>query len=178
VNPGHDGASAQPAGVPAGPSLVIRARTEADLDECVSLLADVHRLDGYPMRWPDNPADWLTEPGLFAAWVATLDGRLAGHVAISRVEAGDPAADLFGDGAASVSRLFVGAVARGHGTGAALLQHVTREARQRGLRPVLEVLATAPAVAFYERLGWRLLGSVDRQWGPDHVVARCYAAPV
>jgi len=42
---------------------------------------------------------------------------------------------------------------------------------------VLEVLVSNASVAFYERLGWRLLGSIGRQWGPDHVVVRCYAAP-
>ena len=163
---------------PARPAPVIRPRSGRDLDACVSLLAGVHRRDGYPMTWPDNPAGWLAEPSLIGAWVATADGRLVGHAGLSLAEAGDAAAGLFGDGAGLVSRLFVAPTERGRGTGSLLLRHVADEARQRGLRPVLEVLATSePAVAFYERLGWRLLGSVERQWGPGHVVARCYAAP-
>ena len=129
------------------------------------------------MRWPDDPAGWLAKSALLAAWVATLDGRLAGHVCLSRAGAGDTAAQ-FGDGAAMVSRLFVSPAARGHGIGAALLRQAVRDARQRGLRPVLEVLATSSStIAFYQRLGWRPVGSADRQWGPDHVVVRQYALP-
>lgn len=181
MNPGDDSSPDQPADArarPAGSALVIRARAGGDLDGCVALLAEVHRRDGYPMTWPDNPADWLAEPGLLGAWVATRNGRLAGHVGLSAAGSGDAAADLFGDRAGLVSRLFVAPAERGRGTGAALLRHVMREARQRGLRPVLEVLATSePTVAFYEQLGWRPLGNVERQWGPHHVVVRCYAAP-
>ena len=58
------------------------------------------------------------------------------------------------------------AVAGGHRTGAAPLHHAVREAQAHGLNPVLEVLSAAPAVAFYEQLGWRPLGSLDRQRGP------------
>jgi GNAT superfamily N-acetyltransferase len=168
---------ARPAGASASPSLVVRSRTGGDLDECVRLLADVHRRDGYPMRWPDDPAGWLAKPDLLTAWVAELDGRLMGHVALSRAGTEDAAA-VFGEGSAMVSRLFVSPAARGHGTGAALLRQAVREARQRGLHPVLEVVAaSSSAVAFYERLGWCLVGSARRQWGPDLVIVRQYAAP-
>lgn len=48
-----------------------------------------------------------------------------------------------------------------------------------GLRPVLEVVASRPAAACYERSGRELLGVVDQHWGPDHVVSlHCYAEPV
>jgi len=178
VIPGDDGAAARPVEARGGPSLVIRRRNESELDECVRVLAEVHRRDGYPMRWPASPVGWLAEPALFTAWVASLDGRLVGHVGLSRAEHGDTAAALYGEDAAMVSRLFVSPAARGHGTGTALLKVAVREARQNGLRPVLDVLATSvSAVALYERLGWRLLGTADRQWGPDQVVVRCYAAP-
>jgi GNAT superfamily N-acetyltransferase len=153
------------------PSLVIRARTDRDLDGCVRLLAEVHRRDGYPVTWPDRPAAWLTGSRELAAWVATRDGHLVGHASLWRGGAGHAA------GTALVSRLFVAPAARGLGAGAALLGRVTLEARTRGLRLVLDVVATSAAAAFYEDQGWRLSGSWDEQWGPHRVTLRRYAAP-
>ena len=168
-----DGAFAQP-----GASLTIRARTDVDLEECARLLREVHLRDAYPMTWPAHPAAWLAGHDQIAAWVAMLDGRLAGHVSLSAIAPSDLATHLFGGGAVKVSRLFVATAARGHGTGTALLRHAVRAARERQLRPVLEVQADSePAVTFYERLGWRLLGSLNQQWGPHLVPVRCYAAP-
>lgn len=86
-----------------------------------------------------------------------------------------------GNGAPAVggNRLFVAPEARGLGAGAALMERAVGEARSRGLHPVLDVVATDPAAAFYARLGRRDLGRVDQRWGPDQVVAlRCHAAPV
>jgi len=160
-----------PAAVGEGrPSLVIRDRTARDLDGCVRLLAEVHRRDGYPVTWPGHPAAWLAGSREIAAWVATQDGRLVGHASLWRGGAADAA------GTAQVSRLFVAPAARGRGTGAALLRHVTREARTRGLRLVLDVVATSAAAAFYEGQGWRLTGGWDEQWGPHRVTVRRYAA--
>ena len=88
------------------------------------------------------------------------------------------AAALVGRDAAMVSRLFVTFAARGRGVGAALLEHAVREAHQRGLYPVLDVLATNSApIAFYERMGWRLLGTGQAQWGQNRVTVRGYAGP-
>uniref|UniRef100_UPI0034DFC82E GNAT family N-acetyltransferase n=1 Tax=Streptomyces flavofungini TaxID=68200 RepID=UPI0034DFC82E len=80
---------------------------------------------------------------------------------------------------AVVSRLFVAPDARGHGIGALLMGRVTREARARGLHPVLDVVSSdASAAALYERLGWRFLDAVEREWLPgQRVTLRCYAAP-
>jgi GNAT superfamily N-acetyltransferase len=90
-----DGAAGA-AGSPPGRVLAIRDRTESDLGECVRLLADVHRRDGYPMHWPADPRHWLDPPEIFAAWVATLDGQVAGHVALSATSRGDAAPQLLG----------------------------------------------------------------------------------
>ncbi|MFH9864034.1 GNAT family N-acetyltransferase [Streptomyces sp. NPDC017202] len=170
---------------PAGtPALCVRPRTPADLDDCVSTLALVHAHSRYPVNWPDEPAAWLTPATLLAAWVAQHDGRTVGHIALCRGEDGDPATALWaarGNGvpAVGVNRLFVAPGARGLGAGAALLERAVGEARSRGLHPVLDVVATDPAAAFYARLGWRDLGRVDQRWGPDQLVPlRCYAAPV
>jgi GNAT superfamily N-acetyltransferase len=167
------------------PGRRVRRRTDADLDACVTALAEVHARDGYPVNWPDRPARWLAPSAQLAAWVAELDGRVVGHAGLSRSEAGDAAAALWSrregvraDEAAVVGRLFVAPSARGHGLGALLMAQAVTEARERGLHPVLDVVESdAAAVALYERLGWELLDTVEQWWGPGQTVTvRCYAA--
>lgn len=158
--------------------MIIRSRGESEVGECARILAEVHRRDGYPMRWPADPGRFLAHPDFLGAWVAVVDGRLAGHVALSEPGPGDAAPALLGGSAAMVSRLFVASAFRGRGVGAALLEHAAREAYQRGLHPVLDVLAAnSGPVAFYEHLGWRLLGIAEAQWGQDRVTVRGYAGP-
>lgn len=158
----------------------VRPRLPADLDGCVAVLALVHTHSGYPVDLPDRPAAWLTPDALLAAWVAELDGRIVGHVGLCGAGKEDTAASLW-DGRAApavISRLYVSPEARGHGVGAALLARAAGAARARDLHPVLDVVAADPAVSFYERLGWRLLGTADQRWGPTRTVSvRCYAAP-
>jgi GNAT superfamily N-acetyltransferase len=161
-----------------GLQVIIRSRGEDELAECVAILAEVHRRDGYPMAWPQDPGGFLAKPDFLGAWVAIVDGRLAGHVVLAPPKATDVAAALVGGDAAMVSRLFVTFAARGRGVGAALLEHAVQEAHQRGLCPVLDVLATSSApIAFYERMGWRLLGTGQAQWGQNRVTVRGYAGP-
>lgn len=158
--------------------LTVRRRTEDDLEECVRVLAEVHHGDGYPMRWPDDPAGFLTRPKISETWVATLDGRIVGHIGLAVTTPGDAAPKFFGDGVAMVTRLFVSPAARGHGAGRILLEEAVRAARRLGLDPVLDVESTSSsAIAFYERLGWHLLGTSEAQWGPHRVTVRSYAAP-
>lgn len=163
----------------------IRPRTDRDLDACVRMLAEVHEHDGYPVNWPDPPGAWLTPPPLIASWVAELHGRVAGHIGLSRSDAGDAAPGLWSaragtsaDATAVVSRLFVAPWARGHGIGALLMAQAVTEAQDRGLHPVLDVVVSdTAAAALYERLGWQLLATVEQQWSPEQKVAvRCYAA--
>ncbi|KES08611.1 acyltransferase [Streptomyces toyocaensis] len=162
-----------------------RQRDDRDLSDCVRVLREVHEHDGYPVNWPDLPGTWLTPPSLVASWVAELDGRVAGHVGLSRSDAGDAAPGLWSaragvsiDATAVVSRLFVAPWARGHGIGALLMARAVTEAQGRGLHPVLDVVASdTAAAALYERLGWQLLATVEQQWSPEQKVAvRCYAA--
>lgn len=169
----------------ARPVPYIRPRTDHDLDACVHALAAVHRADGYPVDWPEHPAEWLAQPSLLAAWVAELDGRVAGHISLSLSGTGDAAPGLWSaragvgpDATAVVGRLFVAPEARGLGIGRLLLDRAVGEARSRQLRPVLDVVASdTAAIALYERLGWELLAEVEQEWGPGRTVAvRCYAA--
>ncbi|WP_432056611.1 GNAT family N-acetyltransferase [Streptomyces sp. bgisy022] len=169
----------------AGARLRVRRRNGHDLAACVRLLADVHERDGYPADWPRLPEAWLTPPALLKAWVAVSDGRLAGHVALSRGGAGDAAPALWSartgagtDTTAVVGRLFVSPGARGRGVGALLLARAASQAHRHGLHPVLDVaVSDTAACALYERLGRRLLGTVRQDWGARQgVVVRCYAA--
>ncbi|WP_050487074.1 GNAT family N-acetyltransferase [Streptomyces sp. CNS654] len=169
------------------PGCRVRWREGSDLDACVQVLADVHECDGYPEEWPERPGEWLARPSLCAAWVAELDGKIVGHVGLTRGGAEDRAPGLWSrrtgvpiEKTAVISRLFVSPAARGHGAGALLMERATWEARLRGLHPVLDVLTSdTSAVALYERLGWTWLATVDQRWGPDRTVAvHCYAAPV
>ncbi|MEV0532597.1 GNAT family N-acetyltransferase [Kitasatospora sp. NPDC050463] len=168
------------------PTCRIRRRRASDLDACVEVLAAVHADDGYPVNWPEQPGDWLTQPSLLAAWVAALDGHVVGHIALTRSGPDDAAPALWSlregtsvEDTAVISRLFVSPAARGHGIGARLMASAVREAEERALHPVLDVLASdTPAAALYERLGWSRLGSVDQRWSPTRTVTvHCYAAP-
>jgi GNAT superfamily N-acetyltransferase len=163
----------------------VRQRADSDLEACVRVLAQVHRQDGYPVNWPDRPGRWLSPPSLLSAWVVEMDGEIAGHIGLSRSGEGDVAPSLWSDRAgvgtdrtAVVSRLFVAPAARGHGIGALLMARAARAARDLGLHPVLDVVASdTAAAALYERLGWRLLATVEQQWSPGQTVSlRCYAA--
>ena len=77
-----------------------------------------------------------------------------------------------------VNRLFVAPWARGHGIGALLMARAATEAQDRGLHPVLDVVASdTAAAALYDRLGWQLLATVEQRWSPEQTVTvRCYAA--
>ena len=142
--------------------MALRPRLDDDLEPCVRLLADVHREDGYPTYWPDDPAGWLSPTRMLGALVAEERGRIAGHIALAAVASGRTAA-TWSEAAgvpptrlASISRLFVAHDARGGGTGAALLEAACTEAERRGLHPVLDVVETnREAIRLYERHGWR-----------------------
>ncbi|MFJ5223049.1 GNAT family N-acetyltransferase [Streptomyces sp. NPDC088400] len=168
------------------PMCEVRRRDEGDLEECVRMLAEVHKSDGYPVNWPTCPTDWLAQPTQFGAWVAELDGRIVGHLALSPACADDVAPALWGSRAgtgaeatAVVNRLFVSPSARSHGIGALLISQGAKEARGRGLHPVLDVVASdTAAAALYDRLGWNLLAVVDQRWSQDQTVTiQCFAAP-
>ncbi|MFF7941216.1 hypothetical protein ACFZC5_15995 [Nocardia gamkensis] len=63
-------------------NVIIRPRSEADLDACTAALRHVHERDRYPEIWPDDPAGWLSPPKLLAAIVAERDQTVVGHVGL------------------------------------------------------------------------------------------------
>ncbi|MFB4278145.1 GNAT family N-acetyltransferase [Nonomuraea sp. MTCD27] len=126
----------------------IRRRTPEDEAACVAALAEVQRADRYPVDWPDDPWGWLAPAGLTSAWIAVEAGRVLGHVGLTR------------DG--EIVRLFVTPPARGRGLAARLLDAV-RAAARGPLK--LEVSSEGEAaIAFYERSGWRRVGSSRAHW--------------
>jgi GNAT superfamily N-acetyltransferase len=146
----------------------IRAREPADLPGCVAVLRRVHELSGYPVVWPADPARWLTPSGLIRAWVACRDGAITGQVGLT---AGAPDPCLIEatgreDGQlAGIARLYVDPAARGAGLGGELLDVAAGWARAAGLLPTLDVVDDAgPAIALYERAGWRLAGTGLATW--------------
>ena len=139
-------------------NIVIRARTDADLDDCVDLLAEVYKTSGYPVHWPSDPRDWLTPPMAQGCWVITVDDQVAGHVALT----------LASPGHALVERLFVDPQRTGKGLGRRLLDHTPEVAAEHNLRLSLEVADNChAAIALYGRAGWREVGRTPIDWGGD-----------
>jgi GNAT superfamily N-acetyltransferase len=150
--------------------VTIRSRRHADLPACVAVLAEVQRADGYPEIWPSEPAQWLDPPGTLAAWIAQPADRIAGHVSLIAAP----------DNCALLSRLFVAPTAQQQGLARQLMATALGWAGEGGLEVRLEVHAEAPAVALYERLGWRFLAFGQGSWiGLDgrRPTVRYYAAP-
>ncbi|RDI02269.1 acetyltransferase (GNAT) family protein [Curtobacterium sp. AG1037] len=161
----------------------IRPRRDDDLELLVELLRRTHREDGYPARWPDDPASWLTPPGHLVAWTAWSSGSVVGHVGLA---APDP------DAAPLVTRLVVHRDHRGLGIADALLAtaeaaaaaaataaakatteaatDVDADADVPTLR--LDVTEETPgAWRLYERRGWRLTHRSPADWAkPDGTV--------
>ncbi|MEV7989426.1 GNAT family N-acetyltransferase [Micromonospora sp. NPDC085948] len=153
----------------------IRRRRATDLDGCVAALAEVHRVDRYPLNWPTDPHRWLREPHPARAWVAIAadataedaDGAIVGHVSVHRLPG--PATGPPARPTAALARLFVVPGARGLALGSALLARARQWANARGIDLVLDVTCDdAAATALYERTGWRCTGTSTAPWtAPD-----------
>ncbi len=172
----------------ARPGPLVRPRASADLDACVSALAEVHRADAYPLRWPADPADWLTPPDLLHAWVADRGGAVVGHILLRTYDDAEmapgivEAAGLPVERLASVSRLFVVPRARRFGIAGALLRQADQAAAAEGRRLALDVVddGRGGAIAFYEAAGWQRVTSGRAAWtAPDgaHPIVHFYLSP-
>ncbi|MBW0089357.1 GNAT family N-acetyltransferase [Pseudonocardia sp. KRD-184] len=159
--------------------MAVRRRETRDLPGCVAALREVHLADRYPTAWPADPRAWLDPPGTTGAWVAEVGGVLAGHACLVAwadaavvARTGVPAERLV-----AVKRLFSTPAARGGGVGRALLDAAVAHAAQVGRTPWLDVVDGEPAVAFYERLGWRHVERRPADRTAGHPVMHVYLAP-
>ena len=126
----------------------IRERREGDAADLLPRLREVHLRDRYPLRPGNVSWAWICAPSGGPAWVAELDGRAVGHIALT------PDGPAVSDGALSITRFFVGDGARGTGAGAALLTAVEKYAGEAGISLVLDVLdGSDSAIRLYEKHG-------------------------
>jgi len=160
----------------------IRIRAGTDLPGCVAVLRRVYQSNGYPGRWPADPVGWLVPENEAAAWVAELDGEIAGHVGLVRGMPRLRVPDFEPQDLAGIVRLYVDPAARRHGLARELLDVATGRARDLGLQPVLDVVdGAAGAIALYERAGWRLAGTQTAWWKDEDgstPTIRCYLGPL
>ena len=159
--------------------LVVRERTDADLEQVIGLLAASFAHDKYPTRWPASPADFLTPASMFGSWVVTPAEQpdlVLGHMVLVpvTVESGP-------ETEAEVSRLMTHRQYRGSGMGKALLNHAVLWAQQHKRRLSLQVVEGTSAVGFYESSSWQYLDTVDAYWVLDDGTRprmRRYQAPL
>lgn len=173
--------------------LVIRPRTDADLEPLGRVLVEQQPASGYPHRdpLPMRAEDFVARPGALAAWTAELDGEPVGHIAVLPVV--DPATSrepelsllwsaghgLPAERLGEIGVYFTATRVRGQGVGAALMRTALDDLTARGLAPCLDVIPTGAAVDIYRRTGWREVGTTRPSWlSPDSpdVVAMVLAA--
>jgi GNAT superfamily N-acetyltransferase len=168
------------------PGVLIRLRSEADLDACEVIARTVHAIDGYPTYMPnDNFRGFISSREALASWVAIEHDEIIGHVALHSGSSSSVmalATSVTGVDAAHIgviARLLVAPTARRRGTGGLLLQRAVTEAECRGLISILDVVTTYhAAVTLYEALGWTRLGAVTVQFpGSPKIDEFVYRAP-
>jgi GNAT superfamily N-acetyltransferase len=164
-------------------ALHIRPRRDTDIPVLAQILARQQAETEYPFEWPlPFPVErFIHRPGELAAWVAELDGRVVGHVALHAVGTEDGSggelsrlwSSAHGVGVErlrAVGVLFADRRLAGRGIGSALLETATRHALADGGAPVLDVVPHHPApVGLYRSRGWQEVGRCRTVWLPDHV---------
>lgn len=163
-------------------AFTLRDATLADLET----IDDIHvrsRRATYRGQVSDHYLDVAMPAASRADWAARLPALLAGGGCVLLAES-DGVAIGFAcarpvddDGVVYVNNLHALPERKGLGIGSALLAAVARHARASGASAMqLHVLETnAPAIAFYERRGWRPVGREDHEWAGETVAALRYA---
>jgi GNAT superfamily N-acetyltransferase len=144
--------------------VLVRCRTDDDLAALEQVVARVRAVDDYPTYLPDDDyRRFLTRHASLDAWVAELDGRICGHVALNAESSPAVMRVLREAGVTGavgvVARLLVDPPARRQGVARELLQ-TARSAADAGQRtPVLDVVESSrSAIALYRSAGWVELG--------------------
>lgn len=147
--------------------VIVRPRTDDDVDACVRMATIIRDHDGYPTRRPLDLREFLTSPDALGAWVAEREGQVVGHVALHRHSTPEVLAMASRalvrpvDQLGVVARLLVSPDTRRENVGRTLLNKASGEASRRDLWPILDVVTTfEAAVNLYESCGWVRVGQV------------------
>ena len=147
---------------------MIRPRRSEDLGSVLALLRAIHLADHYPVLWPQDPTRWLIGRAGLAAWVSESAGAIDGHLSLHATDSERArrewreALPVPAEQLAVVSRFFVALDVRRRGVGSALMDAAESYGADHGLRLVLDVADhNADAIAFYERRGWRRVGTTS-----------------
>ena len=144
--------------------MVVRRRTDVDLDDLAQVVARVRAADDYPTYPPgDDYHRFLTRPEPLEAWVSEWNSDICGHVALNTQPSPGAMQVLHDAGIVgplgAIARLLVDPAVRGRGIGRALLQTARSAAVTQHRLPVLEVVESShAAIALYRRSGWVELG--------------------
>jgi GNAT superfamily N-acetyltransferase len=166
--------------------VIVRPRTEADAQEVLAIAQSVHNADGYPPYFPNLDFQALLfGHELLGAWVAEVGGQVIGQVALHphtgkrAMEIAASVLDVPPERLGVVARLIVAPEGRRRGLGRALLGRAAREARDRGLYPMLDVATRLkPAVDLYERCAWVRAGEVSAEFADGTTLDELvYVAP-
>jgi GNAT superfamily N-acetyltransferase len=143
-----------------------------------------HEQDRYPIFLFSDLWTFLCHESAIGAWVAVVDDEVVGHVALHRdsmpgvIALASETLGLAADQLGVVARLMVAPEVRRQGIAQSLLAHVTQEAINRGLWPVLDVVTVhTAAIAMYDALGWRRAGVVTSQLAEGSFDEIVYLAP-
>ena len=144
--------------------MVVRRRTDVDLDALAEVVARVRAADAYPIYVPgDEYHRFLTRPEPLEAWVSEWDARICGHVALNAQPSPGAMQVLHDAGIVgplgAIARLLVDPDSRGRGIARALLLTARSAAVAQRRVPVLEVVESShAAIALYRRSGWVEVG--------------------
>jgi len=143
------------------PEVTIRPRRDDDLDDLARILVEVHSQDGYPVEGIADPHAWLRLEHPLGAWVAELNGKVVGNVALTEPGPHDDAPRMWAEQTdesvertAVLGRLYIAPSARGQALGARLTEAASEAAAQLGRTAVLDVMKKdQKAQALYGKLG-------------------------
>ena len=151
-------------------TVTIRERRSDDISTLAVVLAEQQAATQYPVRWPlpISVEDFLVRPGEERAWVAEVDGRVVGHVAVY-APAGEMrehyVACVGTEDLAELAVLFVGSDVIGTGVGGRLHDTAVDWIVASGRQPVLDVIPVHDrAVEVYRHRGWTVIGEVQPAW--------------
>ena len=167
---------------PTKPPLTLRDATLADL----ATVDDIHvhsRRVAYRGQVSDHYLDVTMPAASIEDWRRKLPALLAGAGRVMIAESdGEPIAFVAAfapdeRGSVYINNLHARPDRKGLGAGSALLAATAQWALEAGARAMhLKVLQTnAPAIGFYDKLGWRCVDRVDDTWAGEPVVALVYA---